>query len=93
MVKQMNDMTLNGLRNAFSSEWRHDSRFFGVLVKLGEGHYEVIINSYLKFDEKLEYYIKAYNDDLTLKANTNIQIINYTFAESFEEIQREFYAD
>lgn len=87
------EKTLDGLREAFDSIARYDSRFLGVLVKLGEGHYEVIINGNSKFEENLKYYEKAYNDDLTLKANPEIKILNYIFAESFEEIQREFYAD
>jgi hypothetical protein len=89
----MVDDTLDGLERAFNSQWAEDSRFFGVLVKLGHGHYETIINSNVKFKEKLGYYKKAYNEDLTLKANTDIRIINYTFANSFDEIQKEFYVN
>lgn len=40
---------------------------------------ETIINPKKNFESKKSYYEKAYNDDLELKANTNIKIVDYSF--------------
>ena len=38
---------------------------------------EIICNPYENLDKKLEYYLKAYNEDLTLKTFNKIKIIAY----------------
>lgn len=38
---------------------------------------EMIINQYENIDKKLEYYLKAYNDDLKLISFPSIEIVNY----------------
>lgn len=37
---------------------------------------EIIINPYENFQKKLEYYVKAYNDDLVLNTYDGIRIIS-----------------
>jgi hypothetical protein len=48
-----------------------------VAVQLPTGT-ELIINSD-KLDGKVDYYKSAYNDDLELKNNTSIKIVDYMF--------------
>ena len=38
---------------------------------------EIICNPYENLDKKLEYYLKAYNDNLTLKTFDKIKIIAF----------------
>lgn len=51
---------------------------------------EIVINSNCNISEKAYYYIKAYNENLELRANPNIKIVDYVFGDSFEEIQEKF---
>lgn len=83
----MNEMTLSGLTRAFESEWAKSSNWVCVVVKLPNGQEEFIINGHTNFEDKLEYYQNAYNEDLTLKANPKIMIVDYTFGNTFSEIQ------
>jgi len=48
-----------------------------VAVKLPTGT-EIIVNSD-NLDGKVEYYKNAYNDNMELKNNTDIKIVNYMF--------------
>ena len=38
---------------------------------------EMIINQYENIDKRLEYYLKAYNDDLKLTSFPSIEIVHY----------------
>ena len=51
----------------------------------------MIINPKENFISKMEYYQKAYNDDLTLKNFNGIRIIGFTFANSYEDIQKDLF--
>ena len=82
----MNEMTLRGLLNLGSSDWaRHTSRWLIIEVEVDGNDPEIIINPKTNFDAKLAYYKKAYNEDLTLKANPNIKIIRYDFVEAISD--------
>jgi hypothetical protein len=48
---------------------------------------EVIINPKQNFDTKLTYYIKAYNNDLTLKSFNGIKIVDFAIGDDFDDIQ------
>ena len=48
---------------------------------------EIIINSTANADTKLEYYKRAYNSDLTLKTFEDIQIVDFTYGNTFKEIE------
>lgn len=37
----------------------------------------------------MEYYKKAYNDDLTLKSFNGIKIVGFTYGDSYDEIQED----
>lgn len=59
----------------------------GVSEVEGAPEPEVIINRIENAFAKLSYYLKAYDDDLRLVHNRNIQIIGFTHANSYDEIQ------
>lgn len=52
---------------------------------------EVIINPKENFISKMEYYQKAYNDDLTLKSFNGIRIVGFTFADSYEDVEKDLF--
>ena len=47
-----------------------------VIIKRPEGGEEIIINTQ-NLDEKIKYYAEAYDDDLKLVKNPEVQILNY----------------
>ena len=69
--------TLNDLRKVFQAADERDHLYIGVSIKMPNFNKpEIIINTYSNFKSKLSYYEKAYNNDLTLKSNPNIKILN-----------------
>ena len=50
---------------------------------------EIIINDFLNFDAKLEYYKNAYNINLVLKSYDGIKIVGFTTGNSFKSIQKD----
>lgn len=50
---------------------------------------ETIINPISNVDYKIDYYTNAYDNDLFLKANKDIRIINFTFILKWAEIRAE----
>jgi MinD superfamily P-loop ATPase len=81
----MPEMTLSGLLRMGNSEFAINDANWMIIVIDGVGVApEIIINRKENFNTKLDYYSKAYNEDLTLKANPNIKIIDYDFLERVE---------
>lgn len=65
------------------------AKFIGVSFKLPTcKEFEVIINPIANFDTKFEYYRNAYDDNMCLKANPEVQIKGIAFGNNFDEIQR-----
>lgn len=58
-----------------------NAKYMIIEVQAFDNKPELIINPRENFDDKLYYYSNAYNEDLTLKANENIKITNYSFVE------------
>jgi hypothetical protein len=76
----MNEMTLAGLLRAGDSYYAHNEADYLIVVVEGNAPSpEKIINPKENFAAKLEYYAKAYNEDLTLKNAPHIKIVNYGF--------------
>lgn len=48
---------------------------------------EIIINRNNAILEKLLYYKKSYNNDLTLKSNNDIKIVNAVYTNTLSEIE------
>ena len=51
---------------------------------------EVIINESVNIESKLDYYIKTYDENLKHKFAPGIRIVDFTYGETFDEIQYEF---
>lgn len=65
------------LENVFIDAWRNGADYIGILIMMpGFEKPELIINHYSNFKSKLAYYKKAYNENLELKANNEIKIID-----------------
>lgn len=83
-------MNINNLINCFESALKNGARFVGIKIKMPNCPCsEVIINEYPNFEAKLAYYINAYDNDLKLKANSNIAIIGFTYGETYSQIQED----
>jgi hypothetical protein len=81
-------LTMQDLERCFEKAKGEKARLIGVEIKMeGFKKPEVIINTRENFDEKLAYYQKAYNDDLTLKAFNGIRITCFCYGNSFAEIE------
>lgn len=76
----MNEMTLSGLLRMGESHYtKNCAEYLIVLVAGPTPEPEIIINPMENAENKLAYYAKAYNEDLTLKANPSIKIVGYNF--------------
>lgn len=81
-------MNKNNLRKCFEEAIEKGAKYLGVLVTVPEQHEcEVIINHYNNFHNKLAYYEKSYNDNLTLNSFNEIRILNFAYGDSFAEIE------
>ena len=81
-------MKLDNLINCFESAIKNNALYVGVKVAMcGFEENEIIINPRANFEQKLKYYINAYNDDLTLKnAPDKVEIVGFTYGNSLEDI-------
>lgn len=84
------ELTISHLINCFNGAKENNAKYVAVKIEMqGFEKPEIIINKKENFDTKLEYYKKAYNDDLTLKTFNGIKIIGFTFANCFEGIEKD----
>jgi len=84
----MKNLTMKNLERGFEEAQRNGLKYVGVKIQMeGFPKPEIIINPIDNFDAKLEYYKKAYNDDLTLKTFNGIKIVGFTFEDKFNYIQ------
>lgn len=81
------NLTLQGLEVCFKEAIKQNRKYVGVQIEMqGFDDCEIIINPTSNFESKLEYYKKAYNEDLTLKAFNGIKIVGFTFGDSLHSI-------
>jgi len=81
------------LENYFLKAKKHKWDYIGIKIQMdGFPEPEIIINPLANYDAKLEYYKKAYNDDLTLKAFSGIKIIDFSYGSSYEDIEEGYYS-
>ena len=65
--------------------------FMYVVVKMdGFADNEIIINPLVNFEDKLDYYVKTYDDDLKHN-HANVQIVVFGFSESMDFIEEKVY--
>ncbi|MCP3925534.1 MAG: hypothetical protein GY714_23440 [Desulfobacterales bacterium] len=83
-------MTIRNLERCFKVAIDKQVNYVGVLVQMkGFKKPEIIINENPNFKSKLVYYKKTYNDDLTLKTFNGIKIINFTYGNTFSDIEND----
>ena len=81
-------LTMAELVDVFNRAISQEENYIGVRIETqGSARPEIIINPTENFETKLEYYQKAYNDDLTLKSFNGIKITGFMYGENFAEIQ------
>jgi hypothetical protein len=84
-------MDLSDLIERFDIAKNEGWKYIGVEIQMaGFLKPEVIINPIENYEKKLEYYKKAYNNDLTLRAFNGIKIIGVTFGDSYNNIEKDF---
>lgn len=83
-------MNINNLESCFSYAVMVSAKYVAVLVEMdGFAEPEIIINDINNAKDKLEYYKKAYNNDLTHKYSDGIRIIAFTYGDSFKDIEHD----
>lgn len=81
-------MNMLSLQYVFEKAIRDNSEYVAVKVMMtGFEGCEIIINPTENFNAKLEYYKKAYNEDLTLKTFNGIKIVNVAYG-SLSDIEK-----
>ena len=84
--------TLDELENVINEAYMNGARLIAVKIDMiGFEKPEIIINQAENFKAKLEYYKKAYNQDLTLKAFNGIKIVGFTYGDSLDDIDVDLY--
>lgn len=79
-------MTLQNVKAIFRDAKENNDNYVAMWIRMpGCDKAEIIINPKSNFDKKLEYYLKAYNDDLTLKTCNEIRIVGMGRYESLTE--------
>lgn len=75
----MKELTMTDLEQCFNEAKKRNAKYIAVRVTVPNCTMpETIINPRENFDEKLNYYKTAYNEDLTLKAFNKIRIHDFT---------------
>lgn len=83
-------LTKENLINTLIQAKEQEAMYFVIQVKNNScDDVETIINNTSCIDYKIDYYKNTYDDDLFLKANKDIRIVNFTFAFKWAEIRCE----
>ena len=83
-------MKIENLEKCFYGESKQNKKYVGVKIQMqGFSKPEIIINENENFNSKLDYYKKAYNEDLTLKTFNGIKIVGFTYGDSFKDIEED----
>lgn len=84
------ELTLDHLERCFNAAKEKKAKYVGILVSMkGFPAEELIVNEFVNYDKKLEYYKNAYNDNLTLKATDAIKIVAFTYGNSLSLIEND----
>lgn len=76
---------LQELERVIQSAYNENHEYMAVLISLPEQEEpELIINKIGSMKGKLKYYKEKYNDDLTMKFNSEIKIVGYASSYSLE---------
>ncbi|SCI08434.1 Uncharacterised protein [uncultured Clostridium sp.] len=85
-------LTMKKLEETILKAYAEKKNYIGVKVEMSDFKSdEIIINDYYNMLGKLDYYKRAYNEDLTLKsAPDKVKIVGVIAATSYEGIQEYF---
>lgn len=85
-------LTMNNLEKCFEGAKKDNAAWVAIAVKApGCKESELILNPSVNFDTKLEYYKKAYDFELNLKACKDIKIVGFTYGDSLGEIEDDLF--
>ena len=81
-------LKMNNLVNCFNNATKEEARYIAVKIET-EGYKapEIIVNPLENYLDKLEYYKKAYTEDLHLKTYKGIKITGFTFGDNLDSIE------
>lgn len=80
-------MSMENLEECFKTAIENNSKYIAVKIETrGSEGAEIIINPRCNFEAKLEYYKKAYTDDLVLKTYDGIKIVGFCDSDTFDFI-------
>ena len=86
--------TMENLIESINMAQEISFKYFAIKVEMdGFPEEEVIINPMINAVEKIDYYKNTYNDDLTHKHAKGIRIVDYTYADTYEDIESDFMVD
>lgn len=81
-------MNMENLKQCFETAIENNSKYVAVKIETrGSEGAEIIINPRCNFENKLEYYQKAYTDDLVLKTYDGIRIVGFCDSDDFQFIE------
>lgn len=86
-ISKLLTMSMENLEECFKTAIENNSKYIAVKIETrGSEGAEIIINPRCNFESKLEYYKKAYTDDLVLKTYDGIRIIGFCDSDTFDFI-------
>lgn len=86
----MENLTMRNLENLFEGAKKENAKYIGLKIMLPHAEKpEIIINSAGNFDAKLEYYKNTYTDDLKHKNDSKVEIIGFTYGNTFTDIEKD----
>lgn len=78
------------LERSFKRAKELNNKYVAVLIHMdGFPKDEIIVNLAENIDTKLEYYKKTYDEELNHKFAKGINIVGFTFGNSFSEIEEQ----
>lgn len=76
---------LSCIRNAYN----YNIRYVGVLTKNTRNKFELIVFQQDSFKDKVNYYSSLFDDNLFLKKNKKVVVIDFCCANNLEEMEME----
>lgn len=79
------------LKDCFTEAKRLNKKYIAVMVKANDSkRAEIIINYNENIESKLNYYMKAYDENLKLVNAPSIKIIDFIYSDNLTDIERRF---
>ena len=81
-------LSKNDLKKCFETAEKIGYEFVAVKIDMqGFEHPEIVINRKGNYEDKMNYYENAYDENLILKAYNGIRIIGFVAADTFEDLE------